>query len=171
MIADNDIYKGRYECKRCHRQFTVTTKSALHSTKLPLWKWLQDMYLIVSFSKGISSVILARLIGVTQPTAWRMGHTILKMMDPQQSDGLLLHGIVELDETYVGGQPVQRYLHELSFRWDHRATEFRKTKSGRTKRVMKPIPIIDMRMLLIMGISGCHLKRTPQWGFNEVAFC
>jgi transposase-like protein len=104
-IAAGDHYKGRYECRRCHRQFTVTTKTALHSTKLPLWKWLQAMYLIVSSSKGISSVIMARLIGVTQPTAWRMGHTIRKMMDPQQSDALLLQGIVELDETYVGGQP------------------------------------------------------------------
>ena len=104
-IADTSTHKGRYECKLCHRQFTVTTKTALHSTKLPLWKWLQAMYLIVSSSKGISSVIMARLIGVTQPTAWRMGHTIRKMMDPQQSDGLLLQGIVELDETYVGGQP------------------------------------------------------------------
>ncbi|MDJ0782212.1 MAG: IS1595 family transposase, partial [Desulfosarcinaceae bacterium] len=52
-----------------------------------------------------SSVVMARLIGVTQPTAWRMGHAIRKMMDPQQSDGLLLQGVVELDETYVGGQP------------------------------------------------------------------
>ncbi len=104
-LADADHYKGRYECKRCRRHFTVTTKTALHSTKLPLWKWLQAMYLMVSSSKGISSVVMARLIGVTQPTAWRMGHAIRKMMDPQQSDGLLLQGVVELDETYVGGQP------------------------------------------------------------------
>lgn len=104
-ISDGANHRGRYECKRCHRQFTVTTKTALHSTKISLWKWLQAMYLIVSSSKGISSVILARLIGVTQPTAWRMGHAIRKMMDPQKSDTLLLQGIVELDETYVGGQP------------------------------------------------------------------
>ena len=63
------------------------------------------MYLIVSSSKGISSVILARLVGVRQPTAWRMGHAIRQMMDPSRSDAGLLQGIVELDEQYVGGVP------------------------------------------------------------------
>lgn len=97
--------QDRYECKRCKRQFTVTTKTALHSTKLPLRKWILAMYLIVSSSKGISSVILARLVGVRQPTAWRMGHAIRQMMDPSRSDAGLLQGIVELDEQYVGGVP------------------------------------------------------------------
>ena len=86
------------ECKHCKRHYTVTTKTVLHSTNLPLWKWLQAMYLIVSSSKGISSVVLARLIGVTQPTAWRIGHAIRKMMDldPAHEDARLLHGIVEM---------------------------------------------------------------------------
>lgn len=95
----------RYQCKSCHRQFTVTTKTALHSTNLPLWKWLQAMYLITSSSKGISSVVLSRLIGVTQPTAWKMGHTIRKMMASEQSDAGLLTGVIELDEAYIGGKP------------------------------------------------------------------
>jgi transposase-like protein len=98
-------YQDRYECKRCKRHFTVTTKTALHSTKLPLRKWLLAIYLIVSSSKGISSVILGRLIGVTQPTAWRMGHAIRQMMDPKRSDAKFLQGIVELDEKYIGGSP------------------------------------------------------------------
>lgn len=111
-ITDNHQYHGRYECKRCKRHFTVTTKSALHSTKLPLWKWLQAMYLIVSSSKGISSVVMARLTGVTQPTAWRMGHVIRQMMDPDCYDAALLQGIVELDETYVGGKPPSNVLNK-----------------------------------------------------------
>jgi transposase-like protein len=97
--------QDRYECRRCKRQFTVTTKTALHSTKLPLRKWIQAMYLIVSSSKGISSVVLARLIGVRQPTAWRMGHVVRQMMEPSRSDAGLLQGVVELDEKYVGGIP------------------------------------------------------------------
>jgi transposase-like protein len=104
----------RYECKRCKRHFTLTTKTALHSTKLPLRKWLQAMYLIVSSSKGISSVVLARLLGVTQPTAWRMGHVIRQMMDPNRSDALMLQGVVELDEKYVGGdaRPLPGVVHK-----------------------------------------------------------
>ena len=47
---------GLYECDECKRQFTVTTRTPLHSTKLPLWKWLQMMYYMVNSSKGVSSV-------------------------------------------------------------------------------------------------------------------
>jgi hypothetical protein len=53
----------------------------MHSTKLPLWKWLLAIYYILNSSKGISSVFLSRLIGVKQSTAWKMGHAIRLMMD------------------------------------------------------------------------------------------
>ena len=56
-------------------------------------------------SKSISSLVLARLIGVTQPTAWCMGHAIRQMMDPKRSDARMLQGVVELDGKYVGGTP------------------------------------------------------------------
>lgn len=95
----------RYECKNCKGQFTVTTKTPLHSTKLPLWKWLQAMYLIASSSKGLSSVVLARWIGVRQPTAWKMGHAIRLMMEQSQIETNLLNGVVEMDEKYMGGKP------------------------------------------------------------------
>jgi transposase-like protein len=98
----------RYECKQCSRQFTVTTKTALHATKLPLSTWLLAMYLICNSSKGIASTILAKLIGTTQPTAWKVGHTIRNMMDSSHSDTALLNGIIELDEKYVGGKPTKK---------------------------------------------------------------
>ena len=102
---------GVYECYRCKRQFTVTTKTPLHSTKLPLWKWLQAMYYIVNSSKGISSVLLARWLGVTQPTAWKLGHCIRAMMDQGCQTAAILNGIVELDEKYLGAKP--RFEHGL----------------------------------------------------------
>jgi hypothetical protein len=83
----------------------VTTKTALHSTKLPLSTWLLSMYLIANSSKGIASTVLAKLIGTTQPTAWKVGHTIRKMMESSHSDMPLLQGVIELDEAYVGGNP------------------------------------------------------------------
>lgn len=105
VIRANGTRPLRYQCTRCRRQFTVTTKTALHSTKLPLSTWLLSMYLISSSSKGIASTILAKLIGTTQPTAWKVGHTIRKMMDSSQSELPLLKGVIELDEAYVGGNP------------------------------------------------------------------
>ena len=58
QLSGPSARKGLYECSLCKRQFTVTTKTPMHSTKLPLWKWLLAMYLILNSSKGISSVYL-----------------------------------------------------------------------------------------------------------------
>jgi transposase-like protein len=77
----------------------------MHSTKLCLWKWLLAMYYIVNSSKGVSSVFLAKWIGVTQKTAWKLGHAVREMMDPGTDGQPVLGGIVELDEKYIGGKP------------------------------------------------------------------
>ena len=100
-IRTASLAPGAYECASCKKRFRVTTKTPMHSTKLPLWKWIMAMYSIINSSKGISSVFLARWIGVSQPTAWKLGHAIREMMAPHGQ----LNGVVELDEKYVGGKP------------------------------------------------------------------
>ncbi|WP_068414621.1 IS1595 family transposase [Labrenzia sp. OB1] len=103
---------GLFECRHCRGQFTVTTKTPMHATKLPLRTWLKALYVTLISSKGISSVMLAKQIGVRQPTAWKMAHAIREMMDDRDS---LLDGIVEVDTTYMGGRPRKnldpRYKH------------------------------------------------------------
>ncbi len=95
---------GLYQCqaRQCRRQFTVTTCTPLHATKLPLGLWLTAMWLQMHSDKGISSVRLAEAIGVTQKTAWRMGHAIRLLT---ANSDRRLDGIVEADEVFVGGKP------------------------------------------------------------------
>ena len=102
---------GVYECAQCKRQFTVTTHTPMHSTKLPLWKWIVAKYLIVNSSKGISSVYLGKLVDIFQKSAWKIGHAIRKLIDPGNELVPALTGIVELDEKYVGGKP--RYQRDI----------------------------------------------------------
>jgi transposase-like protein len=97
--------KGLYECSSCGKQFTVTTKTPLHSTKLPLRTWLMAMYFMINSSKGVSSVFLAKWIGVRQKTAWKVGHAIRALMKAHGDAIGPLDGIVELDEKYLGGKP------------------------------------------------------------------
>lgn len=104
-LSGKSARKGLYECSRCKRQFTVTTKTPMHSTKLPLWTWLLAMYLILNSSKGISSVYLGKLVGISQKSAWKIGHAIREMMAPGSELVPALSGIVELDEKYIGGKP------------------------------------------------------------------
>jgi transposase-like protein len=107
-LAGRDMGKfrarpGLYQCSigDCRFQFTVTTRTPLHSTKLPLNTWLKAMWLILQSDKGLSSVRLAEALGVSQPTAWRMGHALRLMVARENPLG----GTVEIDEFYIGGQP------------------------------------------------------------------
>jgi len=77
----------------------------MHSTKLCLWKWLLAMYYMVYSSKGVSSVFMAKWLGITQKSAWKMCHAVREMMDPGPEGQPALDGIVELDEKYFGGKP------------------------------------------------------------------
>ena len=104
-IRGGSARPGLYECAQCKRQFTVTTKTPMHSTKLPLWKWLLVMYYMVNSSKGVSSVFIAKWVGISQKTAWKVGHAVRAMMDPGNEIVPALSGIVELDEKYIGGKP------------------------------------------------------------------
>jgi len=104
-LTGPSVRTGLYECAACHRQFTVTTGTPLHATKLPLKTWLLAMYFMVNSSKGVSSVFLAKYLGVTQKTAWKVGHAVRALMQSNMDAAGRLGGIVELDEKYLGGSP------------------------------------------------------------------
>lgn len=96
--------KGRitFDCLNCSYQFSVLSGTVLQDTKLPLWKWFMASYLIVDSKKGISANQLKRMIGVSYKTAWYLTHRIRFAM--AQLDQTPLSGVVEVDETYVGGK-------------------------------------------------------------------
>ncbi len=96
---------GLYHRRDCRDQFTVTTRTPMHATKLELRVWIAAIFLVLTSSKGISSVVMARLLGATQKTASKLGHAIREMMDARGETGRKLAGIVEVDEAFVGGAP------------------------------------------------------------------
>jgi len=63
------------------------------------------MHLILTCSKGITSVFMAQILGINQKSAWKMNHAIREMMDNRDETGPALSGVVEADETFVGGKP------------------------------------------------------------------
>ena len=94
--------RGIWSCRACKKQFSVTAGTPMHRTHLALLTWAQAIYLIVSSSKGISSMKLSEMLGVSYGTAWHLSHRIRAMM---AEDSSLLAGIVEIDETYGGAPP------------------------------------------------------------------
>ena len=88
--------------KTCAKDFTVTTKTVFENSKVKLSTWLAALFILSGHKKGISSHQLARDLGVTQKTAWFIGHRLRYIMD--DPDPTYLDEIVEVDETYVGGK-------------------------------------------------------------------
>lgn len=96
--------KGRkcYECQWCGYQLYPLAKTPLKNTKIPLVSWFYAIMLFSNSRHGVSGKELQRQLGVSYPTAWRMGHIIRGMMD--ESGEIVLSGPVEIDETLVGGR-------------------------------------------------------------------
>ena len=92
---------GYYRCNACQFDFTVRTGTIFGRSHVPLHKWLYAMYLLVTSRKGISSLQLSKEIGITQKTAWFLLH---RLREACGNDLTKLQGIVEIDETFVGGK-------------------------------------------------------------------
>lgn len=80
------VRPGLDQCleRECRSQFTVTTRTPLLATKLDLRTWIAAMFLVLTSSKGITSVVVSRILGVNQKTAWKLGRAIREMMDDRQ---------------------------------------------------------------------------------------
>jgi transposase-like protein len=98
--------KERLQCWNCKKSFSVTVGTIFHHTHIELQKWFLVMSLMLNARKGASSCQIARDLGMRQPTVWSMMLRIRKAMKGSQAD--LLNGIVEMDETYIGGKPRKR---------------------------------------------------------------
>lgn len=111
--SKHKLRPGVYKCGGCRKQFTVTVNTIFEDSHIPLHKWLLAFHLMCSSKKGISALQLQReLWGEDEETkkpkgsyrsAWFMCHRIRWVMT-QSPMVEKLSGIVEVDETYVGGR-------------------------------------------------------------------
>ena len=90
-----------WKCRDCRKQFSVKVGTVFEDSPLGLDKWLPALWMLANCRNGISSYELARDLKVTQKTAWFMLARIrLAMQTPTFQK---MRGVVEMDETYVGG--------------------------------------------------------------------
>ncbi|MDD5358533.1 MAG: IS1595 family transposase [Candidatus Nanoarchaeia archaeon] len=94
----------RFHCLKCDKSFSVTSNTHLHSTRIPLKTWLYAFAIVSDAKKGVSAKQLERNLGIHYETAWNMAHKIRDLMIIE-NDQIELSGILEMDETYIGGKP------------------------------------------------------------------
>ncbi len=93
-----------WTCEECEdrRQFSFKVGTIMEDSPISLGTWLVGIWLIASAKNGISSYELHRALGITQKSAWFMGHRIRTAL--QSGTVEKLSGEVEADETYIGGK-------------------------------------------------------------------
>jgi len=96
-----------YQCLACGKQFSATSGTIFNDTHLPLTKWFMAIAMICEAKKGMSALQLQRHLGVNYRTAWHLCHRIREAMQDGSlltGEVTVLTGVVEADETYVGGK-------------------------------------------------------------------
>jgi len=91
------------KCAKCRKQFSATVGTIFEKSHIPLTKWFMAFQLLASSKKGMSAHQLHRMLDITYKSAWFMAHRIRHVMK-QTPFGDKLGGIVEADETYIGGK-------------------------------------------------------------------
>ena len=91
-----------FACQDCGHHLHPTAGTIFHKSRTPLTSWLFAVLLFSNSKNGVSAKELQRQLGVTYKTAFRMGHLIRSLMNEEGE--ITLSGIVEIDETLVGGK-------------------------------------------------------------------
>jgi transposase len=126
-----------WTCTSCSLQISPTAGTIFHKSSTSLQLWFYAMWIMTSTRCGVSAKQLERELGVTYKTAWRMFNLIRGRLMEQDYQGQL-EGVVEVDETFVGGKPRESYRREVAAKgwnmqtayWDKKAVVFGAVERG-----------------------------------------
>lgn len=150
---------GVYKCKTCRKQFTVTVGTVFERSHIPLVKWIAAFYLVCSAKKGISALQLSRDLGLSYKSAWYMGQRIRYAL---ASDTDMLKGIVEVDETYVGGKA--RYGKRGRGAGKKTPLVAMIERNGRVKtKVVQRVSAIELKGAVRENVDKSSVIMTDEW--------
>jgi hypothetical protein len=97
---------GLYKCRACRKPFTVTMRTIMERSHVPLTKWVLAAQLMASSKKSMSAHQLHRMLGTNYETAWFLFHRLREAANDMGGSGPLggTNKVVEADEAYIGGK-------------------------------------------------------------------
>ncbi|NDW18101.1 IS1595 family transposase [Dysgonomonas sp. 216] len=170
------VYKcknNRYRCKNTGKYFNVKTNTMYDNTKISLKKWFVAMYYVTDHKKGISSYQLANFINVSQKTAWFMAHRIRNCFHLEENE--VLEGVVEIDETFVGGKNKNRHWDKKVPQSQGRAFKDKTPVFGMLQRdgkviakVVTDTKVQTLRPLIDKYIAEGSIINTDEWNYGNL---
>lgn len=173
---------NKYRCKNTGKYFDVKTKTIFQGTRLPMIRWFEAIWTILSYKKGISSVQLSVNIGVSQKTAWFMMHRIRKALGidndvgdkDEGGSGGKLNGTVEIDETFVGGKNKNRHWNKKVPKCQGRSFKDKTPVFGLIKQggpvIAKVVPntqVKSLSPLIIRYVEKGSTLYTDEWNYGN----
>jgi transposase-like protein len=101
-----------WKCAACRKQFSVLTGTIFHGTKISIRTWVLVVLEMCASKNGFSAREIERKYDLTAKSAWFMLHRIREAMKPGKPLGDLLGGAVQVDETWIGGNPKYRHKND-----------------------------------------------------------
>lgn len=128
----------RWRCRGCNKQYTVKVGTVMEGSNVPLRHWTLALWLYASSKKGFAAKQFQRMTGLSYKSALFVAHRMRYAM----TDGLEtpLSGVVEVDETYVGGKPRK----PTQYQRDKAAAEGREIPKPKRGRGTSKIPVVAM---------------------------
>jgi transposase-like protein len=158
------VRDGVIQCNDCKGQFTVTVGTIMHRSHITLRQWVQSFYSMCSHKKGVSALQLQRNLGLhTYRAAWFLAHRIRAAMGEKPSFRRL-KGIIECDETYIGGKP----RHDAKWR-------NKKNKNGRGRGTKKAAVMVlverngEAKSKPIIRLDAKHLQSAIRENVSRLA--